>query len=244
MSSELVWLSAMDTERFGVKIARTNTFTHQNILETIDFCSANQVELLIGRCSTRDIQTVHAAESQGFRLMDTLVYLRKDLTHYTPLPSRSTASIEVAKSSDQAEAIEVALVSFDGYQGHYHADNRLDRSSATAVYGSWAGRCFVDPQAAHMVHVAKIDGRIVAFRASRMNTPQQGEFVLTGVIPEARRLGIYKDLVIAGLNWCKDADAEEVLVSTLLDNIGVLRAVSQFGFAPAFSYFTFHKWFN
>lgn len=238
-----VSLSAIDTNRFGVRIARSSHVSHDNLAQTLNFCRENHVELLIGRCPTTDTDSVHAMEMNGFLLMDTLVYLRKDIRSYQPAYHQTELTIRTVRPEDIPQVVEVARLSFTDYHGHYHADHRLNPRQATEAYASWAERCCVDPAVAARVLVAESGAGIVGFRAIRVNSPQQAEFILAGVSPAARHKGVYRGFVIEGLRWCKETGAEEVLISTLLVNTPVQKACTQLGFTAHQSFYTFHKWF-
>ena len=87
------------------------------------------------------------------------------------------------------------------------------------------------------------DPNNMGFRALRVNSPVQGEFILAGVNPEYQRRGIYRAFIVEGLKWCREQGLEEVLNSTHLANVAVQRACLHAGFEPAYSWYTFHKWF-
>lgn len=202
------------------------------------------MRFLIARCSTSDITAIHAMEANGYQLMDTLVYLRNDFEDYSPATYPSELNIQALDPGDILGVAKIAKESFTAYKGHYHADPRLDPVKATEVYSSWAERCCVDPTAANHVLVAKLDGELVGFRAIRVNSSDEAEFILAGVAPGMRRRGIYRAFVIEGLNWCKAAGVTHVLNSTLLINTTVQKVCTKLGFYTLESYHTFHKWFD
>jgi N-acetylglutamate synthase-like GNAT family acetyltransferase len=92
--------------------------------------------------------------------------------------------------------------------------------------------------------VAEAEGRLVGFRALRVNSDTQGEFILAGVNPDCQRRGIYRAFIVEGLKWFLDRGMEEVLNSTHVANVAVQRACFRVGFAPTYSWYTFHKWFD
>lgn len=224
--------------------ARAKLVTVDVLPEINAFCADNGVKFLIARCSTSDIKAIHAMEASGYQLMDTLVYLQNDLKDYIPATYPSVLSIKPLKPGDIPDVIEIAKESFTAYKGHYHVDPRLDPVKATEVYSSWAERCCTDSSVANHVLVASLEGKVVGFRAIRINSPEQGEFILAGVSTEMRRRGIYRAFVIEGLNWCKAAGVTQVLNSTLLINTTVQKVCTKLGFYALESFHTFHKWFD
>lgn len=236
-------LSPLDEARFGVRSARARQVNSENLPSVLDFCTANQVEFLVARCPTTDIAAVHAMEAAGFHLMGTLLYLRFDLkTH--PIPTnQSDVLIRPVQPSEVSQVGALARAAFTNYYGHYHADPKLDPQKSTEVYVDWAERCCTDPAAANLVLVAETEGKLVGFRALRVNSPTQGEFILAGVNPEYQRRGIYRAFIVEGLKWCREQGLEEVLNSTHVANVAVQQACLQAGFEPAYSWYTFHKWF-
>ena len=236
-------LSPLDETRFGVMSARARLVTTKNLPAVLAFCAANQVKFLVARCPTTDISAAHAMEAAGFRLMETLLYLRFDLKT-SPIPiNKSNVLIRPVQPNEVSRVGALAHAAFTNYYGHYHADPKLDPQKSTEVYVDWAKRCCTDPAAANLVLVAEAEGELVGFRALRVNSPIQGEFILAGVNPEFRRRGIYRAFIIEGLKWCREQGLEEVLNSTHVANVAVQRACLRAGFEPAYSWYTFHKWF-
>lgn len=237
-------LSPLDEARFGIKTARARTVSAQNLPAVLDFCEANQIKFLIARCPTTDISAVHAVESAGFLLMDTLLYLRYNLKDQPIPPNLSDVRVRAVRPDEVDQVGALAHSAFENFSGHYHADPRLDHRKSTEVYVSWARRCCLEPSAASLVLVAEAEGRLVGFRALRVNSDTQGEFILAGVNPDCQRRGIYRAFIVEGLKWFLDRGMEEVLNSTHVANVAVQRACFRVGFAPTYSWYTFHKWFD
>ncbi|MEN6555359.1 MAG: GNAT family N-acetyltransferase [Anaerolineaceae bacterium] len=237
-------LSPLDEARFGVRSARAREVSAENLPDVLDFCAAHDVEFLVARCPTTDISAVHALETAGFHLMDTLLYLRFDLKKTPIPPNESDVRIRPARPDEVEQVGALAFSAFEHFHGHYHADPRLDPRKSTEVYVSWAQRCCTEPSAASLVLVAEAEGRLLGFRALRVNSPTQGEFILAGVNPEYQRRGIYRAFIVEGLRWCRERGLQEVLNSTHVANVAVQRACVRAGFEPAYSWYTFHKWFQ
>lgn len=245
MTNNMVSLSPLDTERFGIVSARANDVTAESLPEVIHFCHENDVKFLVARCSSKDVQAVHAMEANGFLLMDTVVYFQhnpqKDpIPHYTPL----SYTIESLSPTDIDDLVSVARISFSKHNGHYHVDPRLDIAKATEVYSSWAENCCRNPKVADHVIVAKADGKVAGFKAIRFNSPEETEFILGCVSPEMRKRGVYQNLAIEGLRWSKAAGVTKMINSTILTNLPIINASIKLNFKLEKSNHTFHKWFD
>lgn len=239
----MVSLSAIDKERFGIVTAREPQFTHGALDETLRFCRANAVELLIARCDTTDLAAAQAMERAGGRLMDTLVYYVRDLGR--PLPEASDAAhVRALRPGDVDQVRSVASEAFRGYFGHYHADPRLDRAKCDATYASWAERSCIEPAAASKVLVSEHDGRIGGFLTLLERGPEEQEIILNGVHPALQRHGVYRGLVLAAMAHARAEGARRLSVSTQLTNIGVQKTWVRLGFEPWRSHYTFHLWFD
>ncbi|MCS6871243.1 MAG: GNAT family N-acetyltransferase [Anaerolineae bacterium] len=244
MKTAQVALSPIDEMRFGIRVARIHELTQETLDETLEFCRDHAVKMLIARTPSQAIRFVQQLEDLGFRLMDTLVYYRRDLVR-TPVPELQNAALtRPVRTGDETVVREIAAQAFQGYLGHYHADPRLDLAACDAVYVSWAERSCVDRAVADEVLVAELEGQLVGFLTLRRNTPEQVEIVLNGVAPSAQGRGVYRELVIHALVQSKAWKAQETVVSTQIVNLAPQKVWVRLGFEPFQSYYTFHKWFD
>jgi hypothetical protein len=239
-----VRLSPIDEERFGIRTARAPLVTLETLPGIIEFCHANAVSLLIARCEVTQIRTVQAMERQGFELMDTLVYYCRRITDGSIPPAVPGIEIRSMRADEDECVARIATQAFDGYCGHYHADERLDPRSCTEAYVSWARRLCADRSTNDEVLVAQLDGELVGFGAVRLNTPTEGEGVLFGVAPAAQRRGVYRSLIVGSLRWCLAREACSMVYSTQIANLSVERTVARLGFETQHAYYTFHRWFQ
>ena len=129
-----VYLSAIDQERFGIRTARASNVTVDGLSSAIDFCRTNNVVLLIARCITSEIKSAQAMEQHGFNLMDTLVYYARNLLKTQIPPDTGQVLVRSIRQGEEDTVKIIAAESFQGYFGHYHADNRLDREKCDEVY--------------------------------------------------------------------------------------------------------------
>lgn len=243
-SGAAVALSPMDEARFGIVSARCACATRGNLAEVLAFCQVHRARMLVVRCPATDLDAAQAIEERGGRLMDVLVYFTRDLER-TPIPDEPPRARIRAASADDAPAVRaVAEESFRGYMGHYHADPRLSRGACDATYSDWAYRSCVSREAADHVLVAELGAAIVGFLTLRRNDDDEAEVVLNGVTPSHQRGGIYRSLLLAGMQWARASGASRIVISTQLTNVPVQKAWVRLGFEPNRSYCTFHVWFD
>jgi GNAT superfamily N-acetyltransferase len=239
-----VALSAIDRERFGIRVARAGGLTTANLSGVLAFCRSERVELLIARCPATDLAAAQALEAAGGRLMDTLVYYARDLRKPAIPEDTGTIPVRPVRPEETAAVRRVAAEAFRGYTGHYHADPRLDRRLCDLAYTSWAERSCTDRSVADEVYVADLDGAPVGFATLRMNHAAEGEGVLFAVAEAAQGKGIYRSFMIHGMRWCAGRGAERMVASTQLTNIAVQKVWVRVGFEPSHALFTFHAWFD
>jgi GNAT superfamily N-acetyltransferase len=240
---EIVAFSEIDSERFGVRVARAPNVSH-NLSRVLDFCAAERIDLLIARSSTKDLVAAQSMETNGFLLMDTLLYYSFDLTKKMIPEDTGEFLVRRLQPGDETEVRMVASTAFKGYLGHYHADRRLDSSKCDEGYSSWAERSCTTHNAADEVLVAERAGKVAAFATLRLNSPQEVEGLLFAVAPESQGKGICRSFMIRSLQWCRDQGAQRMVISTQVTNVSMQKVWCRAGFEPSYSYYTFHKWFT
>jgi GNAT superfamily N-acetyltransferase len=243
LPADIVSLSALDEERFGVRTGRATAVTAVVLPAVVSFCRRGQVRFLIARCPASDLAAAQAMEAEGFFLTDTLVYWSRDQS--LPVPEIMNGfTIRPVRSGEETVVEAIAAEAFRGYFGHYHADPRLDRKACDDTYASWARRSCTLREVAEEVLVAEETGSILGFLTLRRNSPEEAEIVLNGVRPSAQRRGIYRSLVLEAMRWSLDRDCRRLVVSTQLVNVPVQKAWTSLGFTLSSAWYTFHKWFD
>jgi GNAT superfamily N-acetyltransferase len=240
---KLAAVSALDSERWGLVTAKATGVKAADAPRLLRFCQQHGVRLLIARCSASQLGAAQALEAAGARLMDTLVYYARAIAGELPADVPSVP-VREATASDAAAVREVAAASFKGYFGHYHADPALDRRQCDATYMDWAYRSCLSTNVADGVLVGEDAGRIVAFATLRLTSDAEGEGVLFGVAPQAQGRGVYRSLMVAAMNWCREHGRTRMVVSTQITNVAVQKVWTRLGFEPAGAQYTFHQWFS
>ncbi len=239
-----VALSAIDEARFGIRMARALNVSRADVEPMLAYCRQHQVRLLVARCAAADLAAAQTMEAEGFRLMDTLVHYARDLRRES-LPALPDGLVVRPVSPDEAAAIgQLAARTFEGYPGHYHADDRLDRRRADEVYISWAQRSCAVQDAAGAVLAAECNGQLAGFISLRLVSASAAEVPLYGVDPAFQRQGVGRGLLIGGLRWSLDRGASTLHIATQIINTASQKVWVRLGFEPTHAYYTFHKWFD
>jgi ribosomal protein S18 acetylase RimI-like enzyme len=236
-------LNALESERFGVVAAHVSD-PAASVAAINAAAAALDVQMLTVRITCADHARIHAAEADGFRLMDSIVYYERSLAEPPPRPALSgDIAVRRARPDDAAAVGEVARAAFANYIGHFHADPRLDSAAADAAYVDWAKNSVLRQSERVPALVALCDGRLAGFLTLRRNRDAEYEIVLNAVHPDLQRRGLYERLLADALVTAHEAGAARIIVSTQLNNFPVQRAWAKTGFRLARALHTFHKWY-
>jgi ribosomal protein S18 acetylase RimI-like enzyme len=235
-----VGLSEIDERRFGIKSARVDNLSLADIDPVEVFCQSNEVKFLAARCSTDAVQVAQALETRGYRLMDTLVYFKRNLAVNTLPPlNHDLTVIREARTDEALQVKAIAARAFRDYSaGHYHSDARLDPSKCDETYADWAYNSCASKCVADHVLVAEIQSDLAGFIAFS----KHGEITLNAVDPSFQRKGVYTKLMCHALHILQP-ETTKAIISTQINNIAVQKVWVRLGFEPDYSFYTFHKWF-
>ena len=235
--------SQLDSERFGIRVARAQVVA-EGLTRVLDYCTAENIDLLIARCATGDVVAAQTMERHGFLLTDTLLYYGFDLLRKSIPDYVREFVFRPIQPGDQEPVQLIASEAFKGYAGHYHSDTRLDPHKCDEAYVSWAERSTRLKSAADEVLVAEYKGKVVGFGTLRLNSPQEVEGLLYAVASDCRGRGVCGGLMIHSLRWCQSQGARRMVISTQVTNVSMQKVWCRVGFEPCESYYTFHKWFQ
>ncbi len=239
-----ITFNALETDRFGIRCARVDDANAP--LAAINAATeAEAIDFLSVRVSTDDIARVQALEDDGYRLMDTIVYYRTLLSMpFAATTNPKGVEIRIA-TRDDAEAVSVvASDAFEGFFGHFHADERLSSQDCDAVYADWAKSCVTTQTATLPALVAHTSGQIVGFLANRQIDEACVDITLNAVTREMQGRGVYGALLDRAMQQMAVSRFKEVTISTQVNNIPVQRAWAKRGFRMQRSYYTLHKWID
>ncbi len=228
-------LSSLDSERFGIVVARADGVTVEGIPELLSFCERHRVELVIARCDGSDVDTTRALLGVG------MTEVEAQITYEGPLRcAEGVVPVRRGTASDRESIAELAKAGFADMPSHYHVDPCLPLDACLEAYVDWSLRG-LSGEAADLFCVAELDAKIHGF----MMFNQRGTVVtslLSTVSPAARGRSLYNSLFCAGMVWGSKRDAERIVGVTPHGNIAAQRNLIKLGLAPVGSTATFHGW--
>jgi GNAT superfamily N-acetyltransferase len=234
MQTLSVALSPLDSERFGVTVARANEVAASDLPALLEFCERHEVELLIARCDGADLDALRALTAAGLVALDAQIV-------FTGLPEAARDSrFRPATAADREAIASLARVSFERYAGHYQADPRLDAGTCVEGYVDWALRGLAG-DAADVVFVAEIDGELAAFATVELR--EDGVIVhLVGVAELAQGNGLHTGVLRHAMAWAEERGASAMIAITSHNNLSAQHNFIRLGLRPVASTMTFHGW--
>jgi hypothetical protein len=235
VASSSMSISAIDSERFGVVVARANDVTADAVPAVLAFANENDVELTIARCDGRDQGAARALTAAGLSMLEGQIVYRGPLA-----PAGGVTGIREGVSEDREALAELARDAFTDLVGHYHADPRLSPNACRDVYVDWTLRGLAG-EAADAFYVAEVDGRPAAFGMFTF----RGEdviFVLSAVAPSAHGRGLYRAMLDRGMAWGLERGAQAVVGVVAHGTVAAHRSLIKAGMRPVAAISTFHGW--
>ncbi|MCK4344193.1 MAG: hypothetical protein KAX05_02825 [Bacteroidales bacterium] len=239
------YISKLDTERFGFKIAKVNHFS-EDPSKIISNLAKHGVKLVISRIESENIILLNQLENLGFLLKDCQVTYKYDLTR-TELPSfKINPIIKIRKASleDTDALTNIAMESFY-YYGHYFADNKLNKDKCLEIYKDWTQRSCSDRNVADIIFLAEINNNITGYLGFKIFQTRKGDYaagVLGAVTKNFRKMGVFQAVTVEGLKWGKVNNLLWEEHNVLITNYSVNNTFSTIGFKLLNSYYTLHLW--
>lgn len=178
--------------------------------------------------SLEDLASANAASDKGFFLTATNLGIVWELDKAIPKVPATQAEVARAEPADAQEVGVLAAAAVDRYS-RFAMDPRLPRDAAPRVFAAWAGnsvRGYAD-----LVHVARLEGRIVGYctwRVVRAAAEHLGlnyaRLDLCAVHPDARGGHVLTALARAGLVHWQAQGFRYASVATHALNAGMQRA--------------------
>ena len=227
-----------------------NSVARDLIAEINRHAKTRDADFLLCKTSALDLATIHALESNGFLLMDTLLDFVYDCRSASARTNEKALSagivVRLAMGADAEALAKTARASFAEHFGRFHADPRIGRTTATQIYEEWIRSCVNGW--ADWVFVATHEENIAGYSAWKKISALDGKhglrlahYNIGCVHPAFFGRGIFTALTRAGMNeLCPSADWIDG--PTHVENLAVQRGYLRLGWQIAGARHSFHKW--
>lgn len=241
------YLSEIDTNRFGFKIAKIDRFDISP-KEVLEFLKNNNIKLVLTKVSAENIELINNLERLNFVIKDIQVTFKYDFADELPILNFSDSNILVRdiKFSDIGELEKIAAEAFLNY-GHYAADKRLDVRKCNEIYSDWIRRSYEDSVVADKIIIAEYDGEIagfLSFKIFKNNGYKYAAGGLGAVSLKFRNKNIFRKLVFEGLMWGRDNNFDWEEHNVLITNYPVVKSFTKLGFTVYKTFTTMHNWLD
>jgi ribosomal protein S18 acetylase RimI-like enzyme len=220
------------------------------VAEAVRNLADRDADFLLCRAMPSDTAIIHALESNGFLLMDTLLNFVFDCRARGSNDSQQQIpegfALRLATTSDIESLTAVAHSSFASHFGRFHADPRIGHAAATRIYQEWIRSCangWADWIIAAM-HGDRIAGYSAWKKPSALDQRhgiRLGHYSIGAVHPDFFGRGLFTALTRGGMErLCSSADWIEA--PTHIDNYAVQHGFLRLGWRVAGAQHSFHKW--
>lgn len=210
-------------------------------------CSKELLLHISIRINKEDLSSIHALESQNFKLMDFLVTYSIDLRKHQKNLIQSKYLIRSIKPD---EISEIGKMAFDCFNENilatdrFHADSTLSKIKSSKVYAEWVINSSKDPSST--VLVAEIDGKPIGFNVCTINSTLSnkiglriGTMALTAVDCYVRNKLVATSLLSAAIDWFTDK-VDIIETGGQVSNYPIQKAWTSLGLEIVRSQCTFH----
>ncbi len=224
---------------------------------------------LLCKVYTDDIPSIHTLESNGFRLVDTLldfIYDYRKATKAPPTPvgvwpvlseaegSPNPASgrgdegvhVRLATPEDEASLLDLARISFANHFGRFHSDPGISRDDATNIYVEWIRSCARGY--ADWILLVEIDGKLAGYSAWKKPSAREkalpvrvGHYSIAAVHPDYSGRGLFSILTQSGMELLAGT-ADVIEGPTHINNYPVQRGYANLRWRIGDAHHSFQKW--
>jgi len=235
-------------------VRRNGKVALQMLDQTLEEALSRGIQFLSAKAYTDDVAVIHALESRGFLLMDTVVECYYDSRRAPPADVARIARsagvvVRAAMPEDRAALVSTARLAFREHFGRFHADERVDGNTATRIYEEWINSSM--DGYADFIDVADISGEIAGFsiwkRPSRLENELEvrvGHYSISGIRPDYHGRGLFTALTRSGMEQMEGI-AEIIEGPTHINNYGVQAGYSKLNWrVGGDARHSFHKWLD
>lgn len=214
---------------------------HLDIKNTLERAADEGIDHISCVISTGMSDVIYALESNGVRLIDTLITY--EFIRGKSVLSPINHKVEIGDCTEN-DIDELCMLAKAAYQiDRYHKDRTLDRSLCDSYYENWTRNCF-NGLADRMI-VARFEGRPVGYMPLKLH-PESLEMrmIISAVSEKHRSLGIFTSMSHESIRYMLDecsGKANTQFAGTYIDNIAVQRAFIRLGYTLNSSKYVFQK---
>lgn len=239
------YISVIDTERFGFKIAKVNDFENQPKV-ILNFLKNNNVKLVLTKIPLENLALINELEQLNFQIKDIQATYKFDLINLKTNEIGKTEGLIIrdANPNDIPELKKIATESFNNY-GHYAADNKLDVKKSNEIYSDWIARSCEDCNVADKVLVAEYNGKIAGFLTFKIYSKDSLRYAAGGIGAVSkmyRNINLFKVLIFEGLLWGKEIGLDWEEHNVLINNYPVNKSFTKSNFYIYKTFVTMHHW--
>jgi TDP-D-fucosamine acetyltransferase len=228
-----------DSDFFGVPIAQV-TPTRASVTElaaALHWAAAEKIECLYFLADADQPESIRAAETNGFSLVDTRTTLEKPVIPDVPFGADDDR-IRRARTEDIPRLMTMARMSHRNTR--FHADRRFDPKRSDELYAVWIERS-VRGALADIVLVAEDAATLRGY----VTVSRQGDAASIGLLAvdaAYRGEGYGGRLLDAALGWTHEQGLASISVVTQGGNAAAVRLYERGGFTVRSVQFWYHRW--
>lgn len=236
--SHLPW----DTAFWGCRIAKLNrqNLDEPTLAKLESWCAADETRCLYFLADGTSAETLHWAQTGGFRFVDLRIELEKKLE--APLsPSTPSHPIRRATSDDRMALQRLARVAHSDTR--FFKDLGFARSKCEDLYATWIERDL--NQSVIMVSPSgDRTNEINGYVSYQIDSQGRGQIGLLAVAVADQGRGLGKALMSAACRCLSTNDVTDLRVVTQGTNVAALRLYESLGFRTRDAKVWFHRWFE
>ncbi len=196
------------------------------------------VRFLSVRLPEDAIAALHAAESVGFRIIESFLTFGRETDGEIPLGTKSEFHVRLAQPDEMETVAAIAYRAFESFR--LRVDPQIPESRARHSRREWVRNGFKGR--AEAIYVAESENRLIGFALlrSKTGTEKTGEIELIAVDPAFHGRGIGKALVAEAIRHYQ-GKTSEIHVGTQAKNLRAIGLYTRMGFSVIRSELSFHR---
>ena len=214
------------SEIFGIKIGNVlephSLKLNNDIYQILAQAKKDQYTCLIVKIRTCDSFLKEEFQKVGFAEINTQITYKLSSEMFNETRSViSSFTFREATQRDKQKVADIAACSFE--LDHFHLDNNFHPSKCDHFYKQWAANScegFADK-----VFVISDSDKVYAFITLHFMNGKNARVGLAAVCKEARKKGIFTNLIINTLNWCRHNKLNTLYYGTQGNNIPIIKTM-------------------